>query len=437
MKSGTLLKIGCALLSGAYVAMPVVANDFVNTGSNANHFSLYAAASNPAMAELQVAKDEKWRMSFGPGIGTYNELGKVDDFVDELQDLADLLDDPASATDSVQETLDHFNNVLEQMGEEGYVTNGMQVHLPVFPLYYRSSKFGGTFFSEYTWNSLLSASVLDDELAYNDQNGNFSTNTSVYLKGAVENRISLGYSRLLEWDGSSPYDGDIYGGVRLSMNKIELSKQVLALTEMAGEEISDVIQDEYDRYLRSTTAFSLDVGFMWDTEKFRTGITFKNVNGPSYAYGEIGGNCEELPDASAARSNCEVARYYTQVEGEINANEVYRQYSRLTLDGLYKFSNNLLLSAAWDTDSYVDAVGNERRWMKVAGVYESGRKAIPSLRLGYQKNMAGSQLAAFNAGLTLFQSWILEVNYGTEEVSVDGTTLPRNFGFLIAFQEYF
>ena len=84
-----------------------------------------------------VNDGEQFRLGFTPSLSTLTEIGQVDNFVDDLDDLIDLIDDPSLNKDPVQTVLDRFNSILVKMGDEGYVKNSAELHLPLMPLYWK------------------------------------------------------------------------------------------------------------------------------------------------------------------------------------------------------------------------------------------------------------------------------------------------------------
>ncbi len=408
-------------------------------GPSSNPHSLFAGSHNPAAASLVVGGGERWRVNYLPAFSTILEVGDVDNFVDELDELIDLIEDPSTNTESVDEVLDRFNTVLVQMGNEGYLKSAVRVDAPLFPMYYRSEALGGTFFSELRAGTQVGVSVLDAPLEYNEQNDTFNTSTSAYVKSGIDTTFSLGYSSQMapvaSWFGLR--SGTLLGGVKVKVSTVELSKQLFALQLLDGRDIEDVIEDEYDNNLVKTTAVGLDVGFLWQAENSSVGLTISDINEPSFDYGEIGVNCGERDEGSVALSNCENAAYFTQVLGEIASNETHVRHAVATLDTFHQFNEKWSVNSAVELARYDDMVGRENQWFHVAAAYDSQSRWRPSARIGFQKNLAGSKLSSVNLGFTFFKTLTFDVEWGLDSVSVDGSTVPRRFGFALGFQESF
>jgi len=222
----------------------------LTTGPSPNHHTIFAAHHNPANASFAVREGENFRFNFLPTISTGYELGDVSNFADEINDLIDLLEDPSIGDDSIQETLDRFNTVLKEAGENGYLQVNSGVVMPLLPFYWKPHFFSGTVFFEFDVNTQMHLSLLDDELTYDNQKETFDTDSAGYLKSGIQKRLALGYSKeLFNRNKFSAYGGRLYGGVKLNLISLELSKQVMVLRNLDGKDIEDVIEDEYENNL--------------------------------------------------------------------------------------------------------------------------------------------------------------------------------------------
>ncbi|HMU65797.1 MAG TPA: conjugal transfer protein TraF [Cellvibrionaceae bacterium] len=431
-----------APLTASLIALPALAQGLASgptltTGQTSDHHSVYAGALNPALGELMVNEGEQFRLGFTPSISTITEVGQVDNFVDDLDDLIDLIDDPSLNKDPVQTVLDRFNNILVKMGDEGYVKNSAELHLPLLPVYWKMPLWDGTLMADISLNTQVLARVLDAPLSYDEQNKSFSTATAAYLKGATQTAFALGYARgWFDTAEQKTYGGQLYAGAKLSVYAIELSKQVFLLQKLDGKDIGDVIRDEYDNNSQSTTAAGLDLGVIWASERYRLGATLYNLNQPSFDYGPIGENCQTRAENSVARANCEAAADFAQVRGEIKALESHKKSAYLAVDGTYYWQSNAWVSAALDLASYDDFVGTQNQWLNISGTYSPSTHWLPTVRSGLQKNLAGSKLTQLALGLE-FKGVSLDVSWALDSTAIDGSDLPRSFGFSLAIAEQF
>ena len=433
------------LMASCLLSAPVLAVNGVNPGSSltygptATEFSTFAGTYNPAMAPLMVSEDEKFRMTYGPSISMSVELGDVGNFSDDLDELIDILDDPSLATDSADETRNRFNDVLVQMGQDGYIKNSINVSIPITPLYIKSESLNGTFYAEANFGAQISLGILDEELLLDTQGTSFSftTDTSIYLKAGIEKKLAIGYgTELLEATLPVLGEGTLLVGTKLSFYDMELSKQITRLEDLGGDEVSDVMQDEYDNNLVSSTGIGLDVGAVWNTKRLRLGARLQNINEPSFKYGALGVNCESRDPATIERNSCEVARFFID-GGRLAQNEKHVKHALLSFDLGVKITERLTVNGSYDTASYDDIVGYENQMLNLSLGYDSKGMFIPDVRVGYQENMVGTGTSSYLAGFSLFNVFTLDLEYGAETVEVDGSKVPRKVGFAIGFEESF
>ena len=410
----------------------------LTTGQISNGHSLYSATINPAVAAITIAEDENWRFGYLPSISVGGEVGDVNNFADDLDELIDILDDPSLADGSVDETLDRFNDVLKAMGEQGYVRAGVGLTAPIFPIYWRRDEFSGTFFSELSIDTQIRLSVLDEPLEYNDQTVSFTSGSAAYLKSGIEKRLSLGYAKpVFNRQKANLLGGQLYGGAKVKITNLELSKQVMRLEQLEGKDIEDLIEDEYENNLKSNTGVALDVGVAWVAKYYRAGLTLTNINSPSFDYGPIGVNCGSYSEGSFARNNCEAAAHFVDEAGRIISRETHKKHAVATLDASIYVLHNWVFGGSMDLAKYDDMVGMQTQYLNLSTAVNTQSYWIPDFRLGYQKNLAGSELAVVAVGLSFFDVMTLDVRMALDEVEVDGTKVPRSAALSLAFEEKF
>ncbi len=414
-------------------------NGTVNNGSamtlgpSSLSASLSSATFNPGMNSLVIGEGDSMRLSYFPTIGANYEVGALDNFADDIEELADIIDDSSNTDDDVSVVLDRFNKVLKLAGEDGYIKFNANINAPLLPLYFYSESLKGTIGFDYSVNLQVGLSLLNAELTYNNQNNSFATASALYLKSGIQQTYSVSYGREVLTNRS----GKLYAGAKLKYIHMELSKQVLPLIELAGEKISDFIEDEYDQNKLSSGNLGLDLGIVWDANSYRIGLTLENINSPTFDYGEIGVNCTDIAENTSSRNSCESAKYFTQTTGEISANEVHKKQAIMRADALVNISDSVQFTTAIDLSKYDDIVGDDNQWLHSAIIYNSNGYILPSARVGYHKNLSGFKTSSITAGITLFEIVSLDFEYGLESVKVDGTSAPRRAGFSLSIQEQF
>ncbi|MCG8383645.1 MAG: conjugal transfer protein TraF [Gammaproteobacteria bacterium] len=401
--------------------------------------SLYSTL-NPAANSLLLADDTHYRWGYLSNVGLSVELGEVDNLMEEIDELADELERDELTFDEANRIITKFDSLLKLMGEEGYISTHANAEVPLMPLLFKIKKLGGTF----SFNAALDASsgayVLDAPLTYNAIEEELETATSLYIKSGLSQALSLGYSRhLFDLESSQvpSLSGLVFGGARLTAYRMELSKQVVALDSLDDDDVGDAIADSYDENTKTTSNIGLDLGLIYRGKNIQAGATLYNLNEPEFDYGPVGISCSQYPDNSAKRRNCVAAQYFA-ASGEINSKETYTLSAQLTLDTAVQTEDrHWQLASSLDTNAVYDAVGNERQLFNLSASYFSNSHWLPSIRLGYSKNLAGSELSMLHGGLTLFGGTHIDFAYGLETVEIDGDKAPRSFGFSFGFERAF
>ncbi|WP_053981564.1 conjugal transfer protein TraF [Marinagarivorans algicola] len=438
-KPVTLLLISLVIIPPTYANSNLLNHSQgITTGQSANHHALFSGIANPAMGHLAVRPSERFRLAYFFSLSSATELGQVDNFVDDIDELINILEDSANAGDiPVNETLDRFNLVITQAGQDGYLKTTNGIYLPPFPLYWRPLFLPGTLTFEFNIESQINVSALADELIYDDQKETFSTATSAYLKSGLQTKFAVSYSQSLSQDLFGTKGTQLLVGARLNIYDLELSKQVFQLELLRGQGIEDLIKDEYKNNRIKSTGIGLDFGAIWSAKKYRLGATITNVNAPAFHYGAIGVNCDKYIDASHSQSNCYIANYFSNIKGDIKTHEQHTKNPVITLDGSYFISPKWLVSAAAELSNYDDTVGQENQWVHWSSSYQPNSFWVPSTRVSYRKNLAGSKLSYAGIGLTLGKVVNIDFNFALDDVIVDTDKVPRGIGFALSIEEWF
>ena len=426
-----------ACVGNAYSASGLNSGSSLTTGPSSNHHSIYGAFANPAMNSLMIAEDDYWRVSYLPSFSITNELGEADNFTDDLDDLIDLIEDPDSLDEDADEILERFNRVVEEIGETGYTKTSAAINAPLLPLFYKADILGGNIGVDFSYNVQVGTRVLDSEILLDSTTNEITTSTSIYLKSGLEKKLSVSYGR--QFFANMPEvasKGSFFAGVKVNFISLDLSKQVIPLVAVEGRDVSDIISDEYDNNVKSNTALGIDIGMVWDADKYRVGFVIENINSPSFNYGVVGRDCDDKAPGFS-QDSCAAAQFFVDVEGRIQANEKHTRDALARIDGLFKVTDRWVLSSSYDLAKYNDVSAFENQWFHLSTSYQTQNFWIPAARLGYQKNLAGISTSNLSFGISLFKYLNLDFEYGLEDVTIDGDTIPRRLGFALSVQETF
>lgn len=419
--------VSAALFSCASLAAP----GFVDAGPNLSDngasgawTSLYATR-NPAGSEFAIAPEASFRMGILSSVGVGMEVGPVDNFADEIDDLIDELDRDDISLSEGNALVERFNAILDPLSRDGYVKVQAGVQVPLFPILYRNSL--GVFTLDANLSAQGRLGLLDAPLTYNSVSEEIETASAAYVKAGQVMELALGFSRPV-WQ--QPGRRLIVGG-SLRYLQAKLSKQVVALEAIEDDnDVEDVLKDSYDVNERKSSNVTVDVGAIYDAANYRVGVTFANLTEPDFEYGAIGSNCGLL--SGSAQYNCFTAAYFSD---RIALNETWTLERLATLEGAVFFASGAgSLAASVDLNEVHDPVGDLNQNLKVALGYKTQTNWLPDLRAGYRKNLAGTELSSASLGFTFFGAVHLDVSCGLESTKIDGSSVPRTAAFNLGFE---
>ncbi len=419
--------VGAALFSCASMAAPGFLDagpNLSDNGASGAWTSLYATR-NPAGAEFAIAPDSKLRMGILSSFGIGMEVGPVDNFADEIDDLIDELDRDDISLAEGNALVDRFNGILEPLGRDGYVKVHGGLQVPLFPMLYRSGF--GVFTADANISGQARLGFLDSPLTYNPVEEEVETASAAYVKAGQITEIAVGFSRPV-W---RPSAGQLVVGGNVRYLQAKLSKQVVALDSVEDDEdVADILEDSYDANERKSSNVTFDVGAIFDFSNYRVGVTLANLTEPEFEYGAIGTNCGAL--SGSAQYNCYTAAFYGD---RIALNETWTLERLATLEGVMFFASGAgSLAASVDLNDVHDPVGDLNQNLKVALGYKTQTHWLPDLRLGYRKNLAGSELSSASVGFTFFGRVHFDVACGLESTAIDGSSVPRTVAFNLGFE---
>ncbi len=405
-------------------------------GKTSNPNTLLSMRNNPSNGEMLINYDENFRMGYFSSFGLSAEVGQVDNFLDEVDELKDALDDDTLTIGEATDIKQKFDALLPVFGEDARVTLGLGLHVPFFPMAIRSDLWGGVIGLDFRASGLFDISFLDAPLDIQivGSEASLETASALYVKGGGLVSGSLGYSREV-WQPPVA-DSKLYAGISVNVYQATLTKQVLALTNIAeDDDAGDAIRDEFEDNTESSTGVGIDLGLTWAFDNGHAGITITNINEPEFDYGPLGVNCSNITDATR-QANCFVAR--DVFSNEIDLEETAVLTAQTTLEGsIYTKDKQFLLSGTFDVNSAYDLVGRESQYMSAQVSYFPNSYFIPTIRLGMNKNMVGSELTMVSFGTTLFGTMNIDLAASLDQVEIDGEKAPRAFGFNIGFEEKF
>ena len=406
------------------------------TGPTSSHFYLQGAIVNPAMPSLLVDQDETWRWSYFPSASASIEFGNIDDFIDEVDDMIDFVNESTLLNQDLNENIDRFNDIINALSDDGYIKTDLSIHAPLLPLVHTNDFFTGAMSIDVTYGVQATARLFDAPIQIDLRALEITTAASLYLKSSVETKLSFSYSQDVSRDTKWLSEKQkLYAGVKINLISLGLSRQVIPFVSLGGRDVENVIVDEYNNNLKNNVDLTFDVGFVFDSEKYRLGFTAENINSPTFEYNTFGQNCTEK-SLGLPRDSCLAAQVFT-AEGRIGETEVFTIEPRFRADALYKINKNLHVSTAFDISEYQDVTGFSNRRFYVSSLYSTRYYLLPSVRFGYQKNLVDEGTSSLTFGASFFKFINIDLEYGLESVTVRSDESPRRLGFAISVEEHF
>ena len=102
--------------------------------------------------------------------------------------------------------------------------------------------------------------------------------------------------------------------------------------------------------------------------------------------------------------------------------------------GVFTKQRKWSLHAELDANEIVEMNKDKYQWFTVTGAFASDDWWLSSARLGFSRNLVGSQLAYVNVGITTMKFINLDLAYTQDTVNLDGSELRRGLSFGLGVQ---
>lgn len=399
-------------------------------GSVAIPDNLNSIRYNPAAGFLVLDRKSGEAIRFGylSEVGAEFQVGAADNFEQDLNQLMDELNqfenDVAAGTYTApqadakaQEIQDSFNQVLSRFGEKAKIKTDVTISAPLFPMVFSVAPLPGVVSLEANVSAVTDVTFLDDPLAYDVVTKELSTNSRIYVKGGTLLHAAVGYSQpLYGIDRFLPTSGDLIVGARLNLYSTSLSSVEGQVDRDDGKDTGGIVSDGL-KSSKDTLAYGADVGVIWRAKRYQLGLSVQNINSPEFHYSV---NEAQLASDDVSGGSIEMTPRYT-------------------LDGALFFDRQqFVLSGSYDINTTTDLVGDDVKKVSFSGAYLPDYLFLPTLRVGYEKNLKPGGLSAIKAGAGFLSGMLnLDITYGLETTTVDNEAVPRRFGFHLGVEEPF
>ena len=264
-----------------------------------------------------------------------------------------------------------------------------------------------------------------------------TTNSGLDIKAARVAHLGFGYgTNLTNWLELNDKHGQLEAGVRLNIYNVEAGRNFVSLQAEANDgnedsDTSDKLTEDFLDNTKTTTGVGLDLGFLWHSDNYQAGITFYNLNEPSFDYPDLNTYLSKTDGTLTALQGLEAA-------GKTKVADSVKLTRHAVIEGAYYTDNrNWMIQGAYTLGKATNFVGDEFQTLHLSAGYYPKSAWIPGLRAGYSKNMKGSELSKIHAGATFFGIMHLDVAVSPDTSSFDDSDIPRYAAISLGFEEKF
>lgn len=423
-------------------------------GNSSNGQRIMSDSTNPSASAVNLdRKGDFTRFGLLTNIGIGLEYGQVDNIFAIIDEKSAAYSDgltltlptlPADPTNTAQVNqfisdiqqvidvpVDDLNSVLAVVARDGYAKAFGSVSLPLMPVVVGRDALGGaltfdvsssvsskavglydTIDVDYSaiqsqlqnWDGSSPLDLGEVSVDLTTQTMTVNNDTSMLTRAAGIGEIALGYSRQMMKRES----GGLFGGVRAKYYRAGLTQVATRLGDLTDAEA--LFQDIRDAEFFYDTNFGVDLGVLWVSEHYQLGATIADVNQPSFTFPGL-----DVSNYSPGTIANTLAQDYVVT--------LERQYK---LEGaLFSSNRRWVLNISYDANAVPDPFGDDYQWATVSGSYFTDSWLIPGIRAGYRSNVAGEEMNYVTLGLTLFKMLNVDAAMALNDVTIDGTTVPR------------
>jgi hypothetical protein len=255
---------------------------------------------------------------------------------------------------------------------------------------------------------LLSIHPVTDAVRFSINN-----DSSMLSKATQTTELSVGYSRLA-WSNDS---GSLFLGAEARLYMMRLSRLSVRFGDITdSEELFGAIRDSH---FSNDERLGVDFGALWVGNNYQLGAQLTNVNEPNFSF----------PDVDLEPYNND------GVIGFLLSDQSYEMDRQLKLEASI-FTSNRRWSAhlGLDADPATDPMGDDYQWATVSAGLVTDSWWIPSARIGFRENLAGTKMKYLSAGVTAFKLLNIDLSSALDTVSIDGHKLPQGLMVSVGLQ---
>ena len=226
-------------------------------------------------------------------------------------------------------------------------------------------------------------------------------------------QFSLAYSRnVIQSDA-----GDLYLGVKPIFYRVGLTHTSTRIGEITDtEELFDDIKNANYVY---ENGFDVDLGLVWAAEHYQLGASITSLFEHTY----------EFPDFDRTSFTS------LKILNQLNKQSSFTMERQLKLEaGIFTDQRHWSLNVELDANAIEDPMHDNYQWFTLTGGYAADSWWLPSARLGFSRNLAGTKLAYLNAGVTVMKFFNIDVATTLDTVTLDGSEMLRGANIRLGVQ---
>ena len=175
-----------------------------------------------------------------------------------------------------------------------------------------------------------------------------------------------------------------------------------------------------DADFRTDEAVGIDVGALWVADNYQLGAQITSVNEPQFQFSRY--RSRTVPEVRVPFSSW-------------RRDKKYRKDRQLKLEAsMFTQDRRWSAHVGYDADPATDPMGDRFQWLTMSMGFVTDSWWIPGGRIGYRKNLVGTELAYLGIGITAFRIFNFDIASALDTVSIDGEKLPQGLMLSLGFQ---
>lgn len=211
--------------------------------------------------------------------------------------------------------------------------------------------------------------------------------------------------------------GSFYWGVKPTFYRVGLTNVSARLGEVTDAEA--IFEDIKNASYVYKNGFDFDFGAVWAAPHYQLGASLTNVIENTYRFPEL--DREKLDSPKILQQLDHHSEFTMQRQVKLEA-------------GIFTEQRHWSLHAELDANPVEDPMRDRYQWLTVTAGYAADSWWLPSARVGFSRNLAGTKLSYLNAGLTFMKFVNLDVATTLDTVTLDGEKYMRGVNVRLGVQ---